>query len=405
MINNNKRNEIQNEALQHWIKAGKIGTVEIATGVGKTFVFLHALHTMPKNKEKIHLYLAETNQRERDLEKTITLFDKIFKKQTKKDYIIQFNCYQSAYKWENKRFGLVCGDEIHDSLTPTYSLFYQNNEYEALIGLSAKIDVKTRYDVTRGLITTTLTKGFYLNKYCPVIYKYSLDDARDDNLNRDLDIHVIFNKLDDKIKNVAAGSAKKRFYQTEQQAYDFWSKRLAQALDEESGKSNKLFARISALRRSVILYSLPSKIEATKKLVKHLKRTLIFGNHIDSLLKITPNVISSKNKDDKNEKIRNDFESNKIDLIGSFKMLKQGANIKGLDNLVIMSYYSSEKDVIQRLGRARKDGNRKGKVFIFVTENTQEEKWYLRMFENINAYNVISHKNVDECITYINEKA
>lgn len=293
--------------------------------------------------------------------------------------------------------------EIHDSLSPTYSLFYENNTYDALIGLSAKIDVKTRYDVTRGLITNTVTKGFYLNKYCPVIYRYSLDDARDDNLNRDLDIHVIYNKLDNKTKNILAGNVKRRFYQTEKESYDFWTKKLAEALDSTNSAPNKLFARISSLKRATVLYSLPSKIKAVNKLVQYLDRTLVFGNSIESLLKITPNVISSKNKDDKNKKIRKEFESNKIDLIGSFKMLKQGANIKGLDNLVIMSYYSSEKDVIQRLGRARKDGNRKGKVFIFVTENTQEEKWYLKMFENINAYNVISHKNVDECIKYINK--
>ena len=402
MIKKNKRDEIQKKALKKWLKNDKVGTVEIATGIGKTFIFLHALHTMPKKRKLIHLYLAETNQREKDLNDSIELYDKLFKTNTKKDYILQFSCYQSAYKWENKRFGLVGSDEIHDSLTPTYSLFYENNTYEAILGMSAKVDVNTRYEISKGILTTTVTKGFYLNKYAPVIYIYSLNDARDDDLNRDLNIHIIFNKLDDKSKNVLAGSAKKKFYQTEQQAYNFWTKKLAESLEDISKPKNKIFARIASLKRAAILYNLPSKVKATKKLVKHLKRTLIFGNSIDSLLQITPDVISSKNKEFKNNKIRDNFEKSKIDIIGSFKMLKQGANIKGLDNLVIMSYYSSEKDVIQRLGRLRNKNGKAG-VFIFVTEKTQEEIWYLKMFENINAYNVISHKNVDECIEYINK--
>lgn len=399
MIKIDKRNKIQKDAFEKWIKNDKFGTVEVATGVGKTFIFLHALHSMPKDKKDINIYLAETNQRERDLNESIELYDKIFKTNTRSSYILQFACYQSAYKWENKRFGLVGADEIHDSLTPTYSLFYENNTYQAIIGMSAKIDINTRYDVTKGLLTSTVTKGHYLNKYCPVIYKYSLNDARDDKLNRDLDIHIIFNKLDSKNKNVKAGSVKKRFYQTEKQAYEFWTKKLAESLND---KPNSLLARVAALKRATILYTLPSKINKIKKLTKYLNNTLIFGNSIESLLKITPNVISSKNTVEKNTKIRNDFESNKIDLIGSFKMLKQGANIKGLDNLIIMSYYSSEKDIIQRIGRLR-NKKTKARVFILVTEDTQEEKWYLKMFENINAYNVVSHKNIDDCITYINK--
>ena len=64
-------------------------------------------------------------------------------------------------------------------------------------------------------------------------------------------------------------------------------------------------------------------------------------------------------KDKKNEEIRNKFERNRINLIGSFKKLRRGANLGGLDNCVIMSYYSKERDLIQMVGRLRynsKDG-------------------------------------------------
>tara|TARA_R110000796_G_scaffold236214_1_gene355482 strand:- start:66973 stop:67200 length:228 start_codon:yes stop_codon:yes gene_type:complete len=73
------------------------GTVEVSTGVGKTFIALHALHSMNPN-EDLHLYLAETTEREKDLLKSISLFDKIFKVDTMKSYNIKFYCYQSAYR-------------------------------------------------------------------------------------------------------------------------------------------------------------------------------------------------------------------------------------------------------------------------------------------------------------------
>jgi len=169
----------------------------------------------------------------------------------------------------------------------------------------------------------------------------------------------------------------------------------------ETTEKQNLFARISVAKRATLLYNLDSKIKSTNLLLPHLKRTLVFGNSLDALEKVTKNVISSRNSSDINDKIRNDFEKEIVNTIGSFKLLKQGANIKGLDNLVIMSYYSSEKDLIQRAGRIRRDGKEKGAVFIFVTQGTQEEKWYDRMFGNINAYNVISHKDIYDCIKHI----
>ena len=53
-----KREEIQNHALQTWIGQGKRGTVEIITGLGKTFIAFKAMMTMPT--ESNILFLAET---------------------------------------------------------------------------------------------------------------------------------------------------------------------------------------------------------------------------------------------------------------------------------------------------------------------------------------------------------
>ena len=82
------------------------------------------------------------------------------------------------------------------------------------------------------------------------------------------------------------------------------------------------------------------------------------------------------------------FEKNKVNVIGSFKKLKQGANLDGLDNCIIMSYYSTEKDIVQRMGRLR-DNGKIGNIFILLTIATQEETWFNKMFENLDNIEMV----------------
>jgi len=152
------------------------------------------------------------------------------------------------------------------------------------------------------------------------------------------------------------------------------------------------------------LYNLESKVGVVRKLLDNIPgRTILFGNSLEALEKITPNVISSHNNDKENKQIRDDFDNGDSDLIAAFKKLKQGANLNDLDNCVIMSYYSKEKDLIQRIGRLRNNGEI-GRIFILVTANTQEEVWYKRMTESMNEenLNIIKCNDVDDCISKIN---
>ena len=282
--------------------------------------------------------------------------------------------------------------EIHDSLTPSYSEFYRNNTYNAIIGLSATIDRKTKYK------EEGYTKGDLLDQIAPVCFTYNLDQSQAENVSRTLNIYVIYHKLDDKDKVIVSGSEKKRFYQTEYAAYTYWDKEHKKSwyIDNEDLKNLKI--RITSMKRSNILYNLKSKVKIVKELLNKIKgQTILFGNSLDSLLQITPNVVSSRNDKDVNNYIKDSFNRGLIKVIGSFKKLKQGTNLVNLDNCVIMSYFGVEKDLIQRLGRLRNNGQI-GNVFIIVTQGTQEEVWFNKMFENINNLNLIYCPNVEYCI-------
>lgn len=285
--------------------------------------------------------------------------------------------------------------EIHDSLTPVYSEFYWTNKCNKIMGLSATVDTNAR--VFRDNDTDPLTKGDLIKEIAPICYSYTIDEGQADETSRPLIIYEVSHKLNTSVKNITGGSKAKPFMTTEYSQYQYLDNQFKRACFLPESKKSwavPLWAR----KRADLLYSTPSKVKKCKELVDNLNtKTVIFGNSINALEGITDNVVSSRNSEKVNTKMRNDFDKGKIKTIGSFKMLKQGANLKGVDNCIIHSYYSKEKDLIQRVGRLRMNGS-VGHVFIFVTAGTKEESWYTKMLENINSFEIIKCYDVEEAI-------
>lgn len=399
MKNIEKKDKIQREALKAWVEHGKKGTLEIITGLGKTFIGLHALYTMPRNDDE-HYFLAENKDRSKDLLDQIKKYNKIFKVDVLNDYNLKFACYQSSFRWKGKKIGLIIADEIHDALSPQYSKTFFNNSYKAIIGLSATVETKTEYELPNG---TIITKGDILNKVAPICFKYTMAQGSIEGTSRKLNIYVIFNKLDNKDKYIPGGNVKTRFYQTEEAAYTYIDKEHKRSFFYGDEALRKLKIRITASARSKILYNLRSKINITRELLSKLtSKTIVFGNSIDALLQVTSNVVSSRNSDAENNRIRDAFDIGKIKTIASFKKLKQGANLTELDNCIMMSYYGIGKDFIQRVGRLRDNGEF-GNIFIILTQGTQEEIWFANMIKESESLNIVYCPTVDYAIKKLNE--
>jgi superfamily II DNA or RNA helicase len=384
------RGRVQSEALKAWTKFGQKGTIEVITGLGKTKIAMTAIKKLPKDA-KI-LFLAEVKDRELELGREQ-------EKWRAKDWDITFSCYQSAYKWKDTEWDLVIADEIHDSLTPVYSRFYRNNKYKSLMGLSATIDERA---IVEEVDEVKVTKGELLKKIAPVCYTYDINDGQVEGTARPLAIYVIRHKLDIYTKNVVAGNKFKKWYQTEFGAYAYKDMMFRRATGAPSDVRERRI-HVASAARAKLLYNLESKVGVVKKLLNNIPgRTILFGNSLETLEKVTPNVISSHKNDKENKQIREDFDNGDLDLIAAFKKLKQGANLKDLDNCVIMSYYSKEKDLIQRVGRLRNNGEI-GRIFILVTANTQEEVWYKRMTESLNEDNlsIINCVDIEDCLAKI----
>ena len=394
----NRKREVQLEAGKAWKESGYRGTIELNTGGGKTFIAFDAMVDLPKGSKV--LFLAETNQREMDVRKDSEVYLSFFGINPLSHVDFEFACYQSAYKWENKCFELVIADECHDSYSEEYVKFYRNNSYNRILGLSATVRSKRVY-LIGGM---EVSKMQLMKQIAPICYSYGIADAQKDGIGRKLNIYIINHQLDGTTKNIQGGNVKKRFMTTERKMYDYYDKLFYQGI---YSKKDSL-VKIAMSKRAKLLYTLPSKVEACKQLIRTIKgKTVIFNNDLDSIEKITPNVVSSprhgrskKEQDEFNSILRQKFDDGHIRTIGSFKILQQGANLKRLDNVILMSYYSDNGKFCQRLGRLRVNGDKVGNVFMFVTQGTQEVTWYEKIIDDfpMEEFNVIECNGIDECL-------
>jgi len=394
-----KKRGVQINAYQAWDAADNKGTVELATGMGKTFVAIDAMMSCKKGAKV--LFLAETNLREMDLNAQIALYARFFNKSVDDHVDITFACYQSACKWTGRKFDLVIADEIHDSLTSVYSKFYRNNEYDRILGLSATVKSSQVY-VIDGV---EVSKEVLLDDIAPVCYTYDIGEGQREGTSRKLNLYFVYHRLDGTKKVIEGGNKKKRFMTTEASQYNYLNNMFQKAIYA----GNDGMFKMAAGKRARFLYAFPSKVAAVKQLLKSIKgKSIVFGNDLKALEEITPNVVRSAEKgvrtkvqqDERNFSLRNRFDLGRIRTIASFKMLKQGANLKGADNVIQMSYYSTLPDFVQRIGRLRVNGDKMGNVVIMITLGTQEEKWFDKMMKDVplDEFTVHTCRNMNECI-------
>lgn len=391
---NLQKQKIQEEALNAWLNNNKIGLCELSTGTGKTFVFFRSLLSMPKGSNV--LFLSETTVREKTVRDDALEYFKFYGVDPFKDYKVKFALYQGAHKysiWDyfpncNELNTLIAMDETHDLLSTARFNFVVNSKLQSnkipRIGLSATIDRKTLYEI-QGKETTKID---LLNTFCPVIYTYSLQESIDSKSVRKLKFLVLRHQLDEKNRNVLAGIKGQRFFTTEKANNGFLDQEVKNLMflpaKTAQEQENKKFRIIQAAnRRAKFLYSLPSKLKSCKDLITKLPgRTLIFGQDSASLLDLCPNAIVSDNPN--YIKDLADFKAGKTNITASNKILKQGENIPNLDNIILFAYYSKTKDFVQMCGRILRENINVGNIIIYLTQNSQEEKWFEKMTEELN---------------------
>jgi len=257
-----------------------------------------------------------------------------------------------------------------------------------------------------------------LDRVAPLVFEYPVEQAVQDGVVNDFQIHVVQLSLDDSVKNIKAGGKKKSWMQTELDAYTFLDSQLTKLRIELSKKDvdynlcllgncdeaeklkkerEQLFIRhqIAIGNRARFIYNLPSKTQRARDILANIiekrpgQRTLVFCGSIDQSKVICgTQVYNSKSSDEYFTKFMNE----EIDYLGVVNAVDEGQNIPNLDFGLVVQASSVGRRLIQRLGRIiRKRVGVTAHFYILMVKDTVDEKWVESALEGIDPSRIIRY--------------
>ncbi len=362
------KTEIQNTALDITRKHKRCG-LHISMGVGKTLLGLKHLkeNTTPLMKvlvvapKKSIFFSWQDDARKFDME---GLLDRT-----------TFSTYLSLNKHNPNDYDVLYLDECH-SLLDTHRLFLEafNGKILGLTGTPPKYK--------------NSEKGRLVNDYCPIVYTYETDDAVADDILNDYRIIVHKLKLSGKRVVPVKFKSKQGFNTSELQSYEYWNKRLDEAVTPKS-------VQIARIQRMKALKDFPSKEKYAKILAysivnKDNDKCIIFANTQEQADKLSQHSYHSKNIDsDANLEM---FKAGTINPLSCVLQLSEGVNIPNLKQGIIMHAYGNERKSTQRIGRLlRLNPDDKAIVHILCYMNTIDETWVNSALENFDEDKIDWH--------------
>ncbi len=186
-------------------------------------------------------------------------------------------------------------------------------------------------------------KYFMVNKYCPIKYKFTVDDASDSGiLNQyQIIIHQLHLSEDRSLKKSKKNGG--HWYTSEVNDYEYQTGRL----DQANTMAQKKFAGVMRMR-SVMDYA--TKENYTKDLLSKMEqKCIVFANTQKQADRICKHSFHSKNKlAEENLEL---FSDGRINHLSCVLQLSEGINIPNLKQGVILHSYGNEKKSAQRIGR------------------------------------------------------
>ena len=250
----NKRDRLQQRAVQDIINHKFRGLIDISPRFGKSRVIIDALKSL-KNIPKT-LILAPFN----------TIIDS-WHQEFDKWGMDQTNIEVRTTRWlldqKELPYQLIITDECHRLSEAQIAIL---KAYEGpILGLSGSISPETKWTLRRDL-------GL------KVIHEYGVDEAVKDEIVADYQINIVTLPLDDKDKYIVAGTKDKPFFTTEKKHYEYLSAQVRRAMAVSRGdKSKDGWVKSLLGKRSRAVYSYRSKLKLAKKLIDSLEdKVLVF---------------------------------------------------------------------------------------------------------------------------------
>lgn len=361
----------QENIIRTWKKKDGSGTVQAATGFGKTRIALMILDNHPIKAEVVvpTLYLQD-QWRER-------LDDWGLSESTNVQVI------NTAVKDYSETEMLIL-DEIHRYGSEVFGKIFQRRTYNNLLGLTATLPKSGE-------------KYRYIRDYAPVIEKVPLKECLENgwvspfvvyNLPVELSFAEMkqYEELNDKYNyhfarfghdfNVAMNCLKDDSFARSYARQRQW--------DYQKVKKHAVQFIRNVNKRKEMLYNLTSKLKVGKNLIKKFpdkkiisfSQTQQFAERLCEYAKghAVP-YHSDMTKSEKEEAI-SAFRNGNKHVLSTAKALDQGADLPDLSMALVLAATSKPLQSIQRMGRVlRKQEGKRAVIVEVYAKGTQDEKW------------------------------
>tara|TARA_R100001082_G_scaffold111119_2_gene93490 strand:+ start:1347 stop:2567 length:1221 start_codon:yes stop_codon:yes gene_type:complete len=387
---NDLRDQQQRKALNNWAINGFEGSIIAGTGFGKSRCGVIAVGETIKR-------LTEYNDHgERIvgvtglvLVPTVQLQDQFKDEFIKWGYAnvldtVDIMCYQSAYKMKGKHYDIVVCDEVHLGLSKEYRKFFDNNEFDRLLCMTATLPEEFEYKEL-------------LIEMAPIVYEITLDECVNLGLVSPYNIickplELTYNERTEykKINNRFV------YWKSQLGGFEAWDnasyiiKNISASPQEK--KAATQFYRSIRERKKIIDFA-ENKIEAFKDIVLDNpdKRILAFtganeftdilSDSVIPLARAYHSKITKKNR----ESALKDFKEGKVNVLCSTKALNQGFDVPDANMGIVCGLTSKSLPMIQRVGRLiRFQEDKTGEVIILYIKDSQEEKWLKNAVKNLS---------------------
>jgi superfamily II DNA or RNA helicase len=341
------RDKVQQDALDIAINNNR-ATLGISMGVGKTRIAIQHLMKLYDPFIRVLVVVPKWSV----MTAWIKELQLLGEQDKMEDHII-YTTYLSLNKKNPKDYDIIYLDECH-SLLESHETFL--SEFKGRI---------------LGLTGTPPKRGEKLkmvNKYCPVKYTFSVDDAADNSILNDYQIIVHELELS-KVKNVKKSTKDGRTWYTSELAdYQYYTGALG---DSQTPKQRQFLS----IMRMKAMMDYPTKEAYAKGLIRNVgEKCIVFANTQAQADRMCKHSYHSKNT--ASEDNLQLFSDGRIDKLSCVLQLSEGVTIPNLRQGIIMHAYGNERKSAQRIGRLlRLNPTETATCHILCYKNTQDVKW------------------------------
>ena len=375
------RTERQQEAVRKWVNAKGRGSIEAATGFGKTRVGLTAIQAVLKKYPSLRILVVVPT----------TLLKNQWQEQID-EWGFSFNAEVQVINTvikHNWTCDFLILDEEHRYSSDDFRTVFDKVKYRIILGLTATFE---RLD----------GKHIIMSKYCPIVDSISIFECQANGWVSEYKEYLVLIDVDNINKYKELNKEWIQHYEFFE--FDFnkamkcagpegWKYKLQLRDDMYKGSDeNKKKEILNAIsyhsagfmrtmtKRKAFINNHPKKIEIAKKIIEARsdKKIITFSNNVKMAEAIQngQNVYTGKVSKKRSATMIEEFNLASTGVLNTCAKANEGLDVRGLSVAIILGTDSSETKARQRRGRAvRKEENKVAEIFYIVLKDTVEEKW------------------------------